>query len=34
MLVTDKTAMKIISGIAQDLVLQLGHLSRDEKSLA
>jgi hypothetical protein len=32
--VTDKDAMKIINGIIPDLVLQLGHLSRDENSLA
>jgi hypothetical protein len=32
--VTDETAMKKINGIIPDLVLQLGHLSRDEHSLA
>jgi hypothetical protein len=32
--VTDETAIKNINGIIPDLVLQLGHLSRDEHSLA
>jgi hypothetical protein len=32
--VTDETAMKNINGIIPDLVLQLGHLSPDEHSLA
>jgi hypothetical protein len=31
---TDETAMKIINGIIPDFVLQLGHLSHDEHSLA
>jgi hypothetical protein len=33
-LVTNETAIKNINGIIPDLVLQLGHLSRDENSLA
>jgi hypothetical protein len=32
--VIDETAMKNINGIIPDLVLQLGHLSRDEHPLA
>jgi hypothetical protein len=31
--VTDETAMKNINGIIPDLVLQLGHLSSEERSL-
>jgi hypothetical protein len=32
--VTDEDARKMMNGIIPDLVLQLGHLSRDEHSLA
>jgi hypothetical protein len=31
--VTDETAMKNTNGIIPDLILQLGHLSRDEHSV-